>query len=89
MSLGNDALVELIRGRLMQDSRIAALSIDVMSSDGFVSLVGFVDTPEQKQLAVHLVTGLIGVRNVKDELSVKIGKSAHTSVDSTNAWTAV
>lgn len=71
MSIGNEALVALIRDRLLQDSRIAALAIDVCCSDGYVSLVGSVDTLDQKDLAVRLVTGLIGVRNVVDELQVR------------------
>ena len=88
MSLCNDALVDLIRGRLMQDSRVAALAIDVRSSDGFVCLRGVVDTPEQKELAVHIVTGLIGVRNVKDELTVSLGKAVGKGAAASNTWTA-
>ena len=71
MSVGNEALVALVRDRLMGDSRTAAQPIDVCCSEGFVSLIGFVDTLEQKSLAVQLVTGLIGVRNIKDEIVVR------------------
>ena len=71
MSIKNEALVTLIRERLLQDSRIAALAIDVRCSDGYVSLIGHVDTPDQKKLTVELIRGLIGVRNVVDELRVR------------------
>lgn len=71
MSIGNEALVGLIRSRLTQDSRISALAIDVCCADGFVSLIGVVESAEQKKLAVDLVTGMIGVRNVKDELRIR------------------
>jgi len=71
MSIGNHAMIALISERLSCDSRLASQAIDVCCADGFVSLVGCVDTIEQKKLAVHLVIGLIGVRNVKDELVVR------------------
>lgn len=70
MSLANDALMNLIRSRLASDSRLAALAIDVCCSEGFVSLIGRVDSAYQKRLAVELVTGLAGVRNVADRLEV-------------------
>ena len=71
MSVRNDAMVELIRNRLSIDYRTAALPIDVISSDGYVSLVGVVDTTEQKRVAIQLVSGMIGVRYVKDELKIR------------------
>ena len=71
MSFRNDALVTIIRDRLMRDSRIAALSIDISCSDGYVSIVGVVDSPEQRELIINLISGMIGVRNVMDQLIVK------------------
>ena len=71
MLIENEALVAVIRDRLLQDRRVAALAIDVCCSEGYVSLIGSVDTVEQKELAVQLVTGMVGVRNVNDELLVR------------------
>ena len=71
MSFRNDALVSIIRDRLMRDSRIAALSIDISCSEGYVSIVGVVDSPEQRDLIINLISGMIGVRNVMDQLTVK------------------
>ena len=71
MSIENEALVAVIRDRLLQDRRVAALAIDVRCCEGFVSLVGCVDTVEQKELAVQLVRGMVGVRSVEDELVVR------------------
>ncbi len=71
MSICSEALVALVRDRLLSDYRLAAQPIDACCCDGCVSLVGFVDTDEQKQLAVQLVVGLIGVRSVKDEIVVR------------------
>lgn len=72
MSVCNEALSCLIRQRLMQDWRIASLAVDICCSDGHVALRGMVDTPEQKRLLIQLVSGMIGVRNVKDELTIRV-----------------
>ena len=71
MSIGSQALVALVRDRLLADHRLSAQPIDACCCDGCVSLVGFVDTPEQKQLAVQLIVGLIGVRSVEDQIVVR------------------
>ena len=71
MSIGNQVLGALVRDRLLGDCRLAAQPIDVSCCDGCVSLIGFVDTPEQKQLAMQLVMGLIGVRSIEDEIVVR------------------
>ena len=89
MSIENEALVALIRARLLQDSRIAALAIDVCSCDGHVSLIGSVDTPDQKKLTVELVRGLIGVRNVVDELRVRTVSSPVAIAAAQDDWVSV
>ncbi|OFX13642.1 MAG: hypothetical protein A2Z18_08730 [Armatimonadetes bacterium RBG_16_58_9] len=71
MSIRNQVLAAVIRDRLLEDGRIAALAIDVSCADGFVRLVGNVDTAEQRDLAVELITGMVGVRNVEEELLVR------------------
>lgn len=71
LSLYSEALVALVRDRLLQDFRLAGQAIDVRCCDGDVSLVGAVDAPELKKLAVELISGLIGVRWVRDELVVR------------------
>ena len=71
MSIGNQVLAVLVRDRLLADCKIAAQTIDVCCCDGCVSLLGLVDAPEHKELAVQLATGLIGVRSIKDEIVVR------------------
>ncbi len=70
MSIANEALMALIRGRLISDCRLSALAIDVRCREGSVALVGRVDSDEQKRLAIELVKGMIGVCSVSDELTV-------------------
>ena len=71
MSIANEALASYIRSRLANDSRVCANAIDICCSDGNVCLVGSVDKLDQKKIAISLVTGLIGVRNVREELVVR------------------
>lgn len=87
MSIQNEALMALIRNRLMQDSRIACAAIDVRCAEGYVHLIGMVDTPEQKEVAVALVTGLVGVRKVIDELGVRMPVAEAAAVK--GDWAAV
>ena len=67
----NEALQGIVRTRLFTDSRISGMPIDVRCCDGCVSLLGAVDRPEQKELAVQLVAGMIGVKEVTDEIVVR------------------
>jgi len=55
----------------MQDWRIASLALDICCSEGHVALAGMVDSPEQKRIVVQIVSGMIGVRNVRDELRIR------------------
>lgn len=82
MSICNEALGCLIRQRLTQDCRIAALAIDVCCREGHVHLRGIVDTPEQKRLIIQIVSGLIGVRNVNDELRLRVVRTITGTDDS-------
>jgi len=81
MSLQNEALMNIIRSRLTGDSRIAALMIDIGCAEGFVVLRGVVDSEEQRDIVVRLVTGLIGVRNVIDQLKVRTARPAAVTAD--------
>lgn len=71
MSIGNWALIIIVRSHLQEDKRLAGQPIDVISSDGYIKLVGRCDTREQKRLAVMLAQGIVGVRNVEDQIQVR------------------
>jgi len=86
LTIGGEVLAALVRDRLLVDYRLASQPIDVCCCEGCVSLVGFVDTPEQKRLAVELVAGMIGVRSVKDEIVVR--SAARPAVDQQSAASA-
>jgi osmotically-inducible protein OsmY len=65
------AMSQLIRERLQKDRRTSGLTVDVSCSDGSISLIGSVDTEEQRDTAVFLVEGLAGVRSVLDHIIVR------------------
>lgn len=67
----DNALNQIIRERLQQDRRTAGATVDVNCCEGCISLVGRVDTEEQKQAAVFVVEGLTGVRMIHDHIVVR------------------
>ena len=84
MSLINHALMAMICDRLACDHRVSALPIDVCCRDGQVSLIGVVDNAEQKRLALDLVSGVMGVNTVIDEITVKLPPGATLTIADTN-----
>jgi len=65
------ALLEAVRNHLMKDQRLSGQSINVTASGGFIQITGVVDTEEQKQLALDMARGFIGVRTVEDHIKVR------------------
>lgn len=72
MSLANHVLMMMICDRLASDRRISGLPIDVTCSDGRACLIGLVDTQDQKQLALDIASGVMGVRDVIDQITIKL-----------------
>lgn len=69
--MANEALVGAIQRRLAEDDRISAMAIDVNCCEGYVCLIGVVDTEEQKALAEELVAGMVGVRGVRNHIELR------------------
>lgn len=70
--LGDKALRQLIRDRLMSDTRLAGQCITVSVNRGHVALLGTVDGDEIRRTAVQLVKGIAGVRGeVEDKLDIQ------------------
>jgi len=67
----NRAIAESIREHLMGDQRLAGQCIEVSAMDGYIQIMGCLDTEEQKQLALNLARGMAGVRNVEDRIKVR------------------
>lgn len=69
--LKDRALMESVRQHLMEDDRLGGQSLEVVSSGGFIQVIGRVDTEEQKELALELAKGVMGVRDVEDRIVVR------------------
>ena len=67
----DEALATQIKIALRQASMTGGLPIDAQADSGVVTLRGTVDRPEQKEAAVQLAQGVLGVRQVVDELEVR------------------
>jgi osmotically-inducible protein OsmY len=67
----DEALIQLVRQRLMQDNRTAGVTVDVGCTDGCICLMGRVDTLEQAETAELVVEGMIGVRSVLNNIIVR------------------
>lgn len=65
------AMGQLIRERLQRDKRTAGVTVDVSCADGCISLIGEVDTEEQKSAALFIIEGLSGVRSVMDQIIIR------------------
>lgn len=76
MSLANQVLMMMIADRLANDRRVSGLPIDISCSDGQVCLIGFADTHDQKRIALELASGVMGVQNIIDQITVKLPPGA-------------
>ena len=59
-----------VKAKLLADSRVAGLAIDVDTRDGIVTLSGNVATAAQKTAAVQIARATDNVKDVKDNLTV-------------------
>ena len=72
MTIQDEALAGRVRNAIVQDKRIGGQAIAIRVVQGEVALKGIVDTWEQLELAVLVVNGIPGVRQVNaDEMRVR------------------
>jgi len=64
------ALTAAIKGKFMADTTVAALKIDVDTSDGVVTLTGQVRSQTEKDQALKIARETDGVKSVIDRLTV-------------------
>jgi len=60
-----------VKAAFIHDDTVKAFDVSVETFKGVVQLSGFVDTSEQKHRAGDLAAGVRGVRDVKNNISVK------------------
>jgi len=69
--LREEAIIQIIQKRLSEDQRTCGQTIDVICTNGDVSLLGCCDSEEQKRTALIIAQGTCGVRAVIDKLRVR------------------
>jgi hyperosmotically inducible periplasmic protein len=70
-ALGDAALTAKIKSKMALDDTVKALSIDVDTSDGVVTVSGNVSSQLEKSRAVQLAQETVGVKTVYDHLIIK------------------
>ena len=65
------AITTKVKAEFVKDPMVKALQISVETFKGTVQLSGFVDTHEQKSRAGEVARGVNGVRDVKNNITVK------------------
>jgi hypothetical protein len=76
----NARITSSIKAKLLKDSGLAALKVDVDTSDGVVTLTGTVNSYEQVSSAVKLAMETEGVHKVISMLQVKSAEAQPTPV---------
>jgi hyperosmotically inducible periplasmic protein len=67
------SITAAVKSKLMTDSVVGALKIDVDTKDGIVSLNGPVKTQSEKDTALRIARETSGVKDVRDNLVVQSG----------------
>jgi hyperosmotically inducible protein len=70
--LTDGALTAAVKARLIADTTVAGLPIDVDTHDAVVTLTGEVRSQVEKDVALRLARETAGVRSVSDQLSIAV-----------------
>lgn len=76
------AITASVKSKLAADADVSALSIDVDTTDGLVTLSGKVDSQEDVKRAVEIAGSVKGVKQVISTLQVKAEPEPPPSTDS-------
>jgi hyperosmotically inducible protein len=68
--IGDAAITAAVKTKLLADTRVSGLAIDVDTKDGVVTLSGTVKSAAQKSAALEIARGTDNVKTVQDQLKV-------------------
>ena len=68
--IGDAAITAAVKTKLLADTRVSGLAIDVDTKDGVVTLTGTVKSAAQKAAALEITKGTDSVKSVQDQLKV-------------------
>jgi len=69
--IGDAGITAAVKTKMLADSTVGGLKIDVDTKDGVVSLIGNVTSAAEKRRALEIARETDGVKSVTDELKVK------------------
>lgn len=69
--LSDAGITTTVKSKLLGDTRVAGLKIDVDTNGGVVTLTGAVSTAAEKERAIELAKATNGVKSVVDRLKVE------------------
>jgi hyperosmotically inducible protein len=69
-ALSDAGITTAVKTKLLADTDVSGLKIDVDTKDGIVTLIGDVGTPLEKKKAVEIARDTNGVKSVKDQLKI-------------------
>jgi hyperosmotically inducible periplasmic protein len=74
-ALSDAGITTKVKTKLLADSDVGGLKIDVDTSNGIVTLTGNVSSATEKRKAIDIAKGTDGVKSVKDKLKIERMKS--------------
>jgi hyperosmotically inducible protein len=70
-ALSDAGITTAVKTKLLADTEVSGLKIDVDTSNGIVTLTGNVNSASEKRRAVAVTTDTTGVKSVKDNLKIE------------------
>jgi hyperosmotically inducible protein len=68
--IGDAGITTAIKAKMLADTTVSAVKIDVDTKDGVVALIGNVGSAAEKRRALEIARETDGVKSVKDELKI-------------------
>jgi hyperosmotically inducible protein len=68
--MGDAGITTAVKTKMLADTAVSGLKIDVDTKDGVVILSGNVGSAAEKRRAVEIARGTDGVKSVKDQLKI-------------------
>ncbi len=66
------SITAAVKSKMLADSTVSGLKIDVDTTNGVVSLIGNVGSASERRRALEIARETDGVKSVKDELKIKV-----------------
>ncbi len=68
--IGDAGITAAIKAKMLADTTVSGLKIDVDTKDGVVALIGNVRSATEKRRALEIARETDGVKSVRDDLKI-------------------